>query len=131
LLWFIQRFDIRLIPKADRFPQTFAVSPIKRRPLKVGIFEDIATALDGAMEKKYLSLALKVYTNNPIYRNFSKSAPSASTSLANLAVRDRDRNTDAAEAKGRQTSTQTKGGQTSTKTKGTEGLVGAEAAAER
>jgi sRNA-binding protein len=49
---------------AEFFPACFAVYQYRRRPLKVGIHDDIAVALKGAITTKEISIALKVYASN-------------------------------------------------------------------
>ena len=46
---------------ADRFPQSFAVWEARRRPLAIGIREQIIAAVGGAMERRELSGALGFY----------------------------------------------------------------------
>jgi sRNA-binding protein len=43
------------------FPNCFALRETQRRPLKIGIFEDILTVLPGVISKTKLKAALKVY----------------------------------------------------------------------
>ena len=54
---------------AQRWPSTFSVFEGRRRPLKVGIHLDILAALGGAVAADALSLALKVYVSNKVYRS--------------------------------------------------------------
>ena len=53
---------------AEAFPKCFVVYEARRRPLKVGIHNDIMAALDGAVTAAELSRALGKYTNNKVYR---------------------------------------------------------------
>lgn len=52
---------------AERWPATFAVFEARRRPLKVGVHNDIIAALDGAVTAAELGSALRYYTHNPFY----------------------------------------------------------------
>lgn len=52
---------------AERFPQCFAVYELRRRPLKVGIRDDIVAAINGAIEPRWLNRALSFYTHNVGY----------------------------------------------------------------
>jgi ProP effector len=49
---------------AQRWPQTFAIHEARRRPLKIGIHNDILAALGGAITPAELSTALACYTAN-------------------------------------------------------------------
>jgi ProP effector len=52
---------------ADAFPKCFSVYELRRRPLKVGIHQDILAALDGTITPAELRNALGVYCSNPGY----------------------------------------------------------------
>jgi ProP effector len=52
---------------AEQFPKCFAVYEQRRRPLKIGIYNELLAALDGAVTKRELHTALGVYTSNPAY----------------------------------------------------------------
>jgi ProP effector len=52
---------------AGLFPACFSVHQGRRRPLKVGIHEDLITALAGAITPKEASLALAIYCANHCY----------------------------------------------------------------
>jgi sRNA-binding protein len=52
---------------ADMFPACFSVFQGRRRPLKIGIHNDLIAALAGAISEKEARLALAVYTGNPAY----------------------------------------------------------------
>lgn len=54
---------------AETFPKCFVVYEARRRPLKVGIHNDILTVLDGAVTAAELSRALGKYTTNAVYRS--------------------------------------------------------------
>jgi ProQ/FINO family len=54
---------------AQRFPRCFSVYEARRRPLKIGIHLDIIERLDGVVTPAELSIALRVYVTNPVYRN--------------------------------------------------------------
>ena len=58
---------IRLL--TERWPLAFSVFEGRRRPLKIGIHLDILAALDGTVTPDALSLALKVYVSNKVYRS--------------------------------------------------------------
>jgi sRNA-binding protein len=47
----------------------FSVYEKNRRPLKVGIHEEILAALDGAVTRTELARALRAYVSNPVYRS--------------------------------------------------------------
>jgi sRNA-binding protein len=53
----------------ELFPKAFARYEARRRPLKIGIYDDLITALDGAVTVAELSAALRVYCTNRVYRN--------------------------------------------------------------
>jgi sRNA-binding protein len=52
----------------EEFPKCFAIFEQRRRPLKIGIREDILNALDGAITPAELARALRIYTANAAYR---------------------------------------------------------------
>jgi ProP effector len=52
---------------ADRFPHVFAVDPKLRKPLKVGIADDLAAALDGVISRRQLAFALAAYCDSVSY----------------------------------------------------------------
>lgn len=52
-----------------RFPKAFAWHELRRRPLKVGIHDDILAAFNGTVTPAELSKALRVYVTNKIYRS--------------------------------------------------------------
>jgi|SRR6516165_5009520 ProP effector len=52
---------------AKRFPLCFAVDESRRKPLKIGIGNDIKTALGDEMTVADLALALRYYCGNPAY----------------------------------------------------------------
>jgi ProP effector len=53
---------------AETFPRCFAVHEARRRPIKVGISNDILAAFDGTVTAAELGRALRVYTGNKVYR---------------------------------------------------------------
>jgi ProP effector len=54
---------------ADLYPACFAVFQERRKPLKVGIREEVIAALAGAATAKEITLALRFYTANIWYLN--------------------------------------------------------------
>ena len=52
---------------AERWPAAFAVFEERRRPLKIGIHDDIIAALDGAVTAAEIGGALRYYTQNSSY----------------------------------------------------------------
>ena len=52
---------------AEKYPRCFAVLGHKRRPLKIGIFEDLLAAMNGSATSKDVGLALCIYTSNRGY----------------------------------------------------------------
>ena len=52
---------------AETYPQCFSVFEKRRKPLKVGIHNDVLAALDGAITAKELSVAMRVYCGNRFY----------------------------------------------------------------
>ena len=50
-----QDVDATIELLCERFPRCFFMFERKRLPLKVGIFDDIAAQLDGAIEPRLLS----------------------------------------------------------------------------
>ena len=53
----------------ETYPKCFALFERRRRPLKIGIHEDILVALAGAVTPEELSAALRVYVTNGVYRS--------------------------------------------------------------
>jgi ProP effector len=53
----------------ELFPRAFVRYERRRRPLKVGIHEDLRVALDGALTDVELRHALRVYCTNVVYRS--------------------------------------------------------------
>jgi ProP effector len=49
---------------AETFPKAFSIWQRRRKPLKLGIHNDVLTALDGAITAKELSAAMRVYCGN-------------------------------------------------------------------
>jgi sRNA-binding protein len=52
---------------ADWWPLTFAVYAPQRKPLKIGIHQDILAAAEGAIADHEVSLALRHYCNGSFY----------------------------------------------------------------
>ena len=52
----------------ELFPKAFARHEARRRPLKIGIHNDLLRILDGAVTAAELSTALRCYTANKVYR---------------------------------------------------------------
>ena len=52
---------------AERWPATFSLLETKRKPLAIGIHNDILGALDGVVSPAELSTALGCYVGNPRY----------------------------------------------------------------
>jgi ProP effector len=48
---------------AEKFPRTFFVNGSQRRPLKIGILEDL-TAAEAKLSKSKIRLAVRVYTSS-------------------------------------------------------------------
>jgi ProP effector len=53
---------------ASRFPQCFAIYEHRRRPLKVGIRDDVIAAMAGVMSADEVASALRYYTNAVVYQ---------------------------------------------------------------
>jgi sRNA-binding protein len=53
---------------AERFSKAFFVYAPRRKPLKVGIRQDLVAALDGALSERELRLGLGWYCCNKFYR---------------------------------------------------------------
>jgi ProP effector len=51
----------------ERFPKTFFVREVKRKPLKISIDRDIVALLNGAMSAHELTNALRFYVSAPGY----------------------------------------------------------------
>ena len=49
---------------AERWPRAFAVFEARRRPLKIGIHDDIIAALGGEVTAAEIGVALRHYTGN-------------------------------------------------------------------
>jgi ProP effector len=49
---------------AERFPAAFAIKPSHRRPLKLGIHNDILAQLSDTIAPRDLSIALRIYVGN-------------------------------------------------------------------
>src|SRR5262245_15910366 len=60
-----EEFIIALL--SERWPQCFSVYEARRKPLKIGIRDDIIAALAGAFPAEALCLALRFYTHNMVY----------------------------------------------------------------
>jgi ProP effector len=61
---------------AETLPQCFAVFEQRRRPLKLGIYNDVMAALGSAITAKELSAAMRVYCGNRFYlRASTEGAP--------------------------------------------------------
>lgn len=56
-----------VIVLAELFPKCFALFEQRRKPLKIGIREDVIAALNGAASPKEISLALAIYCGNWCY----------------------------------------------------------------
>jgi ProP effector len=52
---------------AEHFPNCFSVYEARRRPLKLGVFEDLLTV--GILPKDELKAALRAYCSNAVYRS--------------------------------------------------------------
>lgn len=63
------KFDVQagIERLAEAFPQAFFIYEARRRPLKVGIRDDILAALDGAMDARELAIVLRFYSSNRGY----------------------------------------------------------------
>jgi ProP effector len=53
----------------EQFPKAFVRYEARRRPLKIGIHLDLMGVLDGAVSAAELKRALRIYTNNKVYRS--------------------------------------------------------------
>jgi sRNA-binding protein len=53
---------------AERFPKCFAICESRRKPLKVGIRDDIFAAIGDVFNKSDVFAALGYYASNPAYR---------------------------------------------------------------
>jgi ProP effector len=51
----------------DRFPQAFPVGPQRRKPLKIGIADDLAARLDGVLSRRQLGFALAAHCDSVSY----------------------------------------------------------------
>jgi ProP effector len=67
---------------ADLFPAAFSVFERRRKPLKIGIHEDLIAALGGAVTEKEARLALAIYTGNASYLRASCNVGAARVDLA-------------------------------------------------
>jgi ProP effector len=56
-----------IVALAELFPACFSVFEGRRKPLKIGIREDLLAALGGAITPEEAHLALAVYTGNHCY----------------------------------------------------------------
>jgi sRNA-binding protein len=54
---------------AETWPAAFSIYEARRRPLKIGIRDEILAALDGAVTPAELGLALRCYVSNRVYRS--------------------------------------------------------------
>jgi ProP effector len=52
----------------ELFPKAFVRYQARRRPLKIGIHNDLLAVLDGAVTAAELSHALRIYVSNRVYR---------------------------------------------------------------
>ena len=53
---------------AEKWPCCFSIPECRRRPLKLGIREDVLAALDGAIPAGKVSAALRWYVSSPEYQ---------------------------------------------------------------
>jgi ProP effector len=53
----------------EKWPAVFSIYENRRRPLKIGIHHEILAVLDGAITAAELSLTLRYYVANPVYRS--------------------------------------------------------------
>ena len=51
----------------NKFPKTFTADPKCRKPLKIGIADDLIVRIDGAIRKRELRLALALYCGSVSY----------------------------------------------------------------
>lgn len=65
----LRRDRALLVLLCERWPRCFAVSPHRRRQLKINIDSEIRAALNGAASTKRLGRVLAVYTANKVYRS--------------------------------------------------------------
>jgi sRNA-binding protein len=59
--------DVTIGLLAELYPKTFSVHEGKKRPLQLGISDELQAALDGAVTPKELSAALRRYVSNRAY----------------------------------------------------------------
>ena len=59
--------DTIIMRLAGRFPACFHVYQGRRKPLKIGIHEDIRAALNGEIAPEDLGASLRRYTSNDVY----------------------------------------------------------------
>jgi ProP effector len=52
---------------AEKFPKCFFVYERRRKPIKIGIFQDLLDELGDSIPESDLSLALRLYTGNRYY----------------------------------------------------------------
>jgi sRNA-binding protein len=51
----------------ETYPKTFTIIESKRRPLKIGIYSDLAAALDGAITEDEIKRTMRHYTSSEGY----------------------------------------------------------------
>jgi ProP effector len=56
-----------IVALAELFRACFSVFQGRRKPLKIGIRDDVMAALNGAISEKEAGFALKIYTSNSAY----------------------------------------------------------------
>jgi ProP effector len=56
-----------IVALAEAFPSCFAMFQKRRKPLKLGIHNDVIGALAGTITAKELSVAMRVYCGNRFY----------------------------------------------------------------
>jgi hypothetical protein len=84
-----ERVDVAAIIAglAELCPKAVFVYERRRRPLKIGIYEDLAAKVAGSITPDELKLALRTYTRNPGYlRAMRVLAPCVSASMAKWRV---------------------------------------------
>jgi ProP effector len=75
-----------IVALAELFPACFSVFQGRRKPLKVGIYDDVIAALGGAITDKEARLALAIYCGNHGYLRACAKAGTPRIDLAGNAV---------------------------------------------
>ena len=75
-----------IVVLANLFPACFFVVQHRRKPLKVGIRDDVLAVLNGAIPAKETGFALKIYTSNYYYLKACKEGAPRVENIAAIVI---------------------------------------------